>query len=677
MNHADKFFDKADYHNALLNYQNALSDTSGISTMIFPYEIKVTKQKLKNKEHSIDTNRFVPRKDYLEHQIASCYLRTYDYKKAVQHFEQTSTFKSYPEDIYNYGVSLMNVDNHKEAIKYFEKYIKSENYSDSLLRSAQLLITGCYYALDEENFKTEVVVTLADTAVFNRGTSSFAPMYFGRENRLLFTSARKGGVIIDPEKQESAFLCDLYWTELDAAGRWSEAVNFGRPLNTAQHDASASFSKLNIIYYTRWNDQNRNDQGISLARMVNFKFYESFKLPESVNVPGYKSINPFVTMDGKTLYFSSNRPGGEGGLDLWKIALDETGNVTGEAENLGRPVNSELDEVSPFYHEVSSTFFFSSNGHNSIGGLDIFKSTYNKRKKTYKAPVNLGLPINSSKDDSYILWDNMMKKGFFASDRQDCPAGHCYDIYEVTNEPITIVLHGHVYDSETNEILVNAELTFKDIGFKLDPFVLRTDEKGYYRTELEQNQELFIKAQMPSYFADAGSVNTKPITESTVLVQDFYLNPIPTDEIEIDGIEYDFNSASLRPKSKEILDKLQEFLELNNNLIVEINSHTDSRGSDSYNEKLSKRRAKSCVDYLISKGISKSRLKARGYGEKQPNFLKNASKKPVLNSSGQRIILTEAYIKSQATEAVREEYHQKNRRTSFKVVGEGFDLNSN
>jgi outer membrane protein OmpA-like peptidoglycan-associated protein len=382
-------------------------------------------------------------------------------------------------------------------------------------------------------------------------------------------------------------------------------------------------------------------------------------------------------MDGKTLYFSSNRPGGEGGLDLWKIALDETGNVTGEAENLGRPVNSELDEVSPFYHEVSSTFFFSSNGHNSIGGLDIFKSAYNKRKKTYKTPVNLGLPINSSKDDSYILWDNMMKKGFFASDRQDCPAGHCYDIYEVTNEPITIVLHGHVYDSETNEILVNAELTFKDIGFKLDPFVLRTDDKGYYRTELEQNQELFIKAQMPSYFADAGSVNTKPITESTVLVQDFYLNPIPTDEIEIDGIEYDFNSANLRPKSKEILDKLEEFLELNNNLIVEINSHTDSRGSDSYNEKLSKRRAKSCVDYLISKGVSKSRLKAKGYGEKQPNFLKNASKKPVLNSNGERIILTEAYIKSQDTEVVREDYHQKNRRTSFKVVGEGFDLNSN
>ncbi len=678
LDHADKFYEKEDFHNALLNYQKALSDTSGLKTLILPYEIDRTTQKLKNKDREVDSTRAVPLKDYIDHQIASCYLKTFDYGKAVQHFEKTSSFASYPDDLYHFGVSQMNVDQHEAAISSFEKYIASESYNDSLLRSAQLSITGCYYALDKENIKVKVNVSLADTNVFNKGTASFAPMYFGSEEEILFTSARDGGVIFDPEKQNSAYLCDLYWTKSNGSGGWSDAKNFGRPLNSAQHDASGAFSTTHsIIYYTRWSDQSRKDQNIYLARMVDLKFYESFKLPASVNVPGYKSINPHVTKDGKWLYFSSNRPGGEGGMDIWKIALDETGNVTGEAVNMGRPINSELDEVTPFYHETSATLFFSSNGHNSIGGLDIFKSSFNRGNKAFGKVVNLGIPINSSKDDAYMIWDNLMNKGFFSSDREDCEAGHCYDIYEVTNEPIVIVLEGYTYDIETEEILPNTQLKFKDIDFKFEDFTIDSDEKGFYRKELDQNQEIFIKAQRPSYFADAASVNTKPIVESKTIIQDFYLRPIPKDEIEIEGIEYDFDSDRLRPRSKEILDELYDFLVLNNNLVVEINSHTDSRGSDSYNRNLAKRRAASCVKYLISKGIADSRLIAKGYGEDQPNFLKDDAKKPILDENGERILLTEAYINSQPTEEIREEYHQRNRRTSFKVVGEGFDIQSN
>ncbi len=682
LDHADKFYEKEDFHNALLNYKKALSDTAGLKNLTLPYEIERTTLKLKNKDHELqskaDSNRVVPLKDYINHQIASCYLETADYKKAVEHFNLTSSFDSYPDDLYYFGVSQMNVDQHEGAMQSFEKYIASDTYSDSLLRSAQLCVKGCEYAMNKENIKVKVVVELADTNVFNKGTASFAPMYFETEDRVMFTSARDGGVIFDPEKQVSAFLCDLYWTESDGNGGWKEAKNFGRPLNSAQHDASSTFSKSNsIIYYTRWSDQNRKDQNIYLARMVDFKFYESFKLPESVNVPGYKSINPFVTESGTTMYFSSNRPGGEGGMDLWKIKLDENGMVTGEATNLGRPVNSELDEVTPFFHQVSSTLFFSSNGHNSMGGLDIFKAGVDIQNRRFKTPVNMGVPINSSKDDSYMIWDSMMEKGLFASDREDCPAGHCYDIYEVTNEPIRIILNGYAFDIETDEILPNTDLTFKDIDFKFEDFTIKTDEKGYYRKELDQMQEIFIKAQRPSYFADAASVNTKPITETTTILQDFYLRPIPTDEIELDGIEYDFDSDKLRDRSKEILDDLYDFLVLNNNLVVEINSHTDNRGSDTYNRNLAKRRAKSCVDYLISKGVDKSRLVAKGYGEDEPNYLKNASKKAVLDDAGNRIYLTKAYIDAEPSEEKQEEYHQRNRRTSFKVVGEGFNVQSN
>ena len=683
LHHADNFYEEADYQNALLNYQKALSDSVGLQYVTIPYEVSQANLKIKDKnQKKLDTARTVPLKDYIEHQISMCYMRTFDYKRAVEHFEKTSAFESYPEDVYYHGVAQMNTDQHKDAIETFQGYIKSEKYNDSLLRSAQLLVTGCYYALEESSFKKEVKVNILDTNIFNKGTSNFAPMWFGNQNKLMFTSARKGGIIFDPKKQDSEFLCDLYWTERDGDS-WTKATNFGRPLNSAQHDASGYLyqdlsrsNEFSIIYYTRWSDNNRKEKSIHFARMVNMMFYESFKLPESVNVPGYMSINPFVSMDGRWLYFSSNRPGGEGGLDLWQIELDETGMPVGEAINLGRPINSELDEQSPYFHEVSSTLFFSSNGHNSIGGLDIFKATFYKDNAAYGKPVNMGKPINSSMDDSYIVWDDLLQKGFFASDREPCENGHCYDIYEVTNEPIKIALEGYVFDIETEEILANATLTFKDIDFKFDPFEIKTDENGYYYKDLEQNQEIFIKATMPKYFADAASVSSKPITKTTTLMQDFYLTPISEDEIELEGIEYDFDKATLRPKSKEILDELYNFLVFNGNLIIEINSHTDFRGSDSYNKDLSQRRAKSCVDYLISKGISKNRVKAIGYGESEPNFLKDDKKKPILDSNGKRIYLTEAYIKAEKSEDKQEEYHQRNRRTSFKVVGEGFNIES-
>jgi outer membrane protein OmpA-like peptidoglycan-associated protein/tetratricopeptide (TPR) repeat protein len=673
---ADNFYAQEDYFNALTYYKKALNDSVGMGTMVFPYEIEVTNQKLPKKGIAIDSTQQVSLEDYVDHQIAMCYQKTYDYNHAADYFAKTSKKGSYSNDQFYYANALMNVKKYDQAISEFETYIKSEKYSDSLLRTAQLNITGCYYALNSDNIREEVQILLADTSVFNKGTSAFAVNYFGSENRVMFTSARPGGVILEPE-QESAFLCDIYWTERDENGNWGKATNFGRPLNSAQHDAASAINNQNVIFYTRWSDDNRKDQSIYLGRMVDFKFYEAYKLDAKVNVPGYKSMQPFVSMDGQTLYFSSNRPGGQGGFDIWKIAIDPLGNLVGDAINLGYPVNSDLDEVTPFFHEASSTLFFSSNGHNSIGGLDVYKSYYDKDGETFNTPANLGLPINSSKDDAYLIWDTKLMKGFLSSDREPCENGHCFDIYEVTNEPIRIVLSGYTYDAATNDILPNTSLTFKDVDGEFAPFVIQTDSSGFYEKELTQGWELFIKAQKEKYFADAANINTKTITESVALTQDFYLNPIPKEEIEIEGIEYDFDSDKLRPISMQRLDKIYEFLVLNNNLVVEINSHTDSRGVDIYNLDLSQRRAKSCVDYLVSKGIARERLIPKGYGETQPNFMAGSDKKPVLNENGDRILLTEDYINKQKTKERKEELHQRNRRTSFKVVGENYEVISN
>jgi outer membrane protein OmpA-like peptidoglycan-associated protein/tetratricopeptide (TPR) repeat protein len=676
---ADEYYKKADYASALVNYLKVLDDSVGLSTSVLPYESAMSNQKLNEKKTIQKNNRKVALRDYVNHQIAMCYLYTADYNHAVNHFKLTSENNSYPEDIYYYGVSLMHVKRHEEAIAAFEKYIALPDNDKELVAKAQTAMLGCYYAMDENNLRKAVRVELADTNTFNKGTTSFGTMFWGSEEKLIFASARKGGVIFDPAKQESEYLLDLYWTEMSEDSVWSRAWNFGRPVNTSLHEATACFNNKNTMFFTRWSDQKRNEQNIYIARMLNMKFFEAYKLDTNVNCDGCKSINPFVSLDGRTLYFSSNRKGGYGGMDLWKIDLDSNGNTVGKAVNLGPQINTPNDEVAPFFHETTGTLFFSSNGHNSIGGFDIFKNTYNRNDSTFGLTINMGMPINSGKDDNYIIWDKYLRHGYLSSDREDCPSGHCYKIYEVFNEPIKIFLSGTVYDatSDDEDPVPGALLSFKDVKFVMDPFQIEADENGYYETELSQNIELFIKARKTGYFADAASINTSSITQTTYLQQDFFLKKIPKDEIEIPGIEYDFDSDKLRPVSFEVLDKIYELLMLNDNLIVEINSHTDCRGSDKYNMDLSQRRAQSCVNYLVSKGVPKERLKAKGFGESQPAYWLDDNKNPRLDESGNRIQLTEKVINSFSSKDEQEKLHQKNRRTAFKVTGEGFNLQSN
>jgi OmpA-OmpF porin, OOP family len=663
----DEFFNKMDYINAVDQYNMALSDSVEKNSRVVPYGTDITNQKLPKTKIKVDSTITVTLEEYLHHQVALCYFRIFDYENSEVHFKRTTDINVYPHDRYFYALSLMNNKEYDKAIEQFEQYIRSPQADDEYSHASQVAMTGCFFAKEDLNKVKKVRIDFADSAVFNNGTSAFAPTFFGSDKRMIFSSAREGGVILD-ERQDSRYLLDLYYTEMNEDGTWGLPQNFGRPLNSAQHDAAAAVANNNIVYFTRWNDVNRKDQNIFMARMVDFKFYESQKLDTLVNVPGYKSMQPFISMDGKYLYYSSNRKGGFGGMDLWRVELTEDGLPMGNLENLGALVNSDQDEFAPFFHEASSTFFFSSNGHGSIGGLDIFKSFYDRDLSTFNTPVNLGTPINSSYDDSYLIWDTKLENGYFSSDREPCSGGHCYDIYKISNEPIVIRVKGYTYDKETEEILPNCKVTFKDVDGEFRPITMYSDANGYYDTVVRNGLEIFIKAQQTGYFADATSIDTKIITESTEMQKDFYLAKIPSGEIEIDGIEYDFNSANLRPISMEILDKLVEFLELNNNISVEINSHTDARGSDIYNLDLSQRRAKSCVDYLISKGIDPNRLVPKGYGETDPAVLVGTDKKPILDGNGKEIVLTEAYINSKKTKEEKEKLHQKNRRTAFKVT---------
>jgi OmpA-OmpF porin, OOP family len=660
---ADEAYAKKDYANAAIYYSKVIDDTTVLKSYVLPYEaqlvnlktnlfkvpeLSVTRRKDSTNMAKEDLNQ-TSKYDFILYRLAQSYRLNFDYSHASDAFKRCVDRKVYPDAGYYYGLALMNQKRYQDALKAFDDYVQDKAGTDSLITLAAKKETWCYFALDTLVPK-KANLRMMDTMVFNRGTSNFAPMYYLGDQKLIFTSARRGGVVTDPLKQDSRYYCDLYYTTLEDT-IWQRPINFGRPVNTSLHEGAGVFTPEEVMLFTRWSDNNRSEAFIYMARTNGGRFYEAMKLGTNINMPGYKSHQPYVTLDGRKLFFSSNRPGGKGGFDLWMAPIDENGFI-GEALNLGEPVNTEADEVTPFYHDISNTLYFSSNGHPGLGGLDIFKSSLNVDDSIYAVPVNLNQPLNSSKDDAYFITDRLGTRGFISSDRFDCPAGHCYNIYEYTLEPIKFDLEGHVYDEATNDPIPSALVTIKDVHDNDEPFYVVTDEEGYYKTDLKANFEYFLKAQKSKYFGNANSVITKGLTDTKHFERDFYLQKIPEGDIEIEGVEYDFNQATLRPKSMEILDKIVELLKLNDNLSIELSSHTDSRGNDAYNMRLSQARAQSCVDYLIAHGISKKRVVAKGYGESKPIIAQD--------------IIDQMIPDSPEFEAA----HQKNRRTAFRIIGE-------
>ncbi len=663
---ADDAYLKKDYANAAHFYSKVMDDSTILRTYVIPYEAQMVNLKMKSlfkvpetkgsrKKDSLNTIKEDPsqnatKMDFIMNRLANSYRLNFDYKHAVEVYKKVVERKVYPDAPYYYGLSLMALKNYQEALQVFDEYSNGGVGSDSLVKVSAKHASSCYFALDTLAGKKNVKIRFMDTLVFNRGTSNFAPQYYLSSDKVIFTSARKGGVVSDPEKQDSRYFCDLYYTSIDDT-IWQRPVNFGRPVNTSLHEGAGVFTPDEVMLFTRWSDNNRNEAFIYMARTLEGKFYEAMKLGTNINVPGYKSQQPFVTHDGSKLFFSSNRPGGLGGFDIWMAGIDENGFV-GNPINLGAPINTPGDEVTPFFHQLGSTLYFSSNGHPGLGGLDVFKSALNADDSVYAPVKNMNTPINSEKDDAYFILERLQSKGFFASDRKDCPGGHCYNIYSFENEPIKFDIDGYVFDGQTNDPIPNALVTIKDVHDGDEPFFVVTDETGYYSTDLKPNMEYFMRAQKNKYFADAYSLATLGKTESEHFEHDFFLNKIPEGDIEIEGIEYDFDKATLRPKSMEILDKIVDLLKLNDNISIELGAHTDARGNDDYNMRLSAARAKSCVDYIISKGINKSRIISNGFGETRP-------------------IIPEAEINLMVAKSPEwEAAHQKNRRTAFKVIGE-------
>ncbi|MEP6611272.1 MAG: OmpA family protein, partial [Mucilaginibacter sp.] len=365
------------------------------------------------------------------------------------------------------------------------------------------------------------------------------------------------------------------------------------------------------IYFTAWRKNgNKINLAIYYGQFVNNRWTTLVKLNSNVNTNGYNALQPFVTGDGKRLFFASDKPGGQGGMDLWVSNLDNDGNPL-DATNLGNKINSPEDEAAPFYDAGNNKLIYSSKGFTGLGGFDFFESYNNKGQ--WGVPVNLGYPLNSSKDDLYYFEDPAdNRRSYISSDREsDC----CLNLFEVNYKQLFI--NGKISRCDSGKVLQGVKISLVDTTTNQVLNTVETSATGNYLFEIDNKKGYRLRIEKDGYFSKIIPVTLKgsdTLFNPLTCLQQYQVNK----PIRIKNILYDFDKATLRPESKSDLDSLVKILADNPGFEIELASHTDSIGSDVYNLNLSQLRAQECVNYIISKGVNKDRLYAKGYGKNRP-----------------------------------------------------------
>ena len=552
--------------------------------------------------------------DYVIKRLADSYYNIYDSKEAEKWYAKIIKNKD-PEVIYRYSQMLKANGKYKESNKWMSSFSEMRPYDSR--------------AIAFKNTPNYIDKIIGRGKKFNIQNIDINSEYsdFGsiiKDKKIYFTSSRN----TDRKSygwNDEPFL-DIYSSTINEKGSFLEP-NLLEDLNSKFHEGILSFSADgNTIYFTRESfyekefeksEENRNKYGQSYIYKAT-KLKDRFNIIESldINDPSFSNKNPMVSPDGKHLYFSSNRPGGFGMYDIYKANINDDGTLS-DVENLGQNVNSEGQEGFPFFSN-DNVLYFSSDGHLGIGGLDVFYSRYIDGK--WSNVRNVGIPVNSGADDFAFIIDEENENGFVSSNR---PGGIGKDdIYALKKiKPICdILLESTIVDSKTNNPIETALTSISD-GTGVIENTKESDPDGLVAYILECGDEFNLVASKEGY--ETKSVAVK-LTENDPPMLTIMLDPIEEliveRKVELNNIYFDFDKFNITSKAAFELDKLVAVMKKYPDINIIVESHTDSRGSSSYNQGLSERRAKSTVQYVISKGIAEDRLEAVGKGEEESLF---------------------------------------------------------
>lgn len=603
-------------------------------------------------------NRLTAKEDRLlrgevAYKLGTCFQRLNRPVNAAAAYQNAIRYEYGDSTVYlNLGRMLQASGKYPQAVSAYETYLQWQPDD----KAARTGIRGCNIAIaQKEAPKSRYIVKQAK--LFNTRRADFAPMYLDKNYDVLYFTTTNEKVTGDNKSEITGMKKgDVWMSKKDEKGAWQRPVPVEGELNTDADEGIVAFSPdAQIMYLTvarrsetsstsvEIHTARRNEEGWGAAQKFEI-------LNDTVTAVGHPSVSP----DGKYLYFSSDMPGGYGGLDIWRINLVDK---VGSLENLGPEINSAGNESFP-YVRTDSLIYFSSDGHAGYGGLDIFKARLNSTGDRWSID-NMGLPVNSQGDDFGITF-GPGESGFFSSNRGDARG---YDhIYSFLLPDLKITISGWVVDKD-DEPVPNAIIRIVGNDGSNQKEVARDD--GSFRFNLRRGVKYVMLAGCKGYLNQKVEFESDDAEEDAEYGIDFILASIHKPSV-VENIFYDFDKATLRPESKTALDEIVVMLEDNPNVSVEMGAHTDRKGSEEYNIGLSERRAKSVVDYLVEKGISPDRLSWMGYGKSRPKTVTKRINKE-FPQFAEGVTLTEELIDT-LPEADQEIADQINRRTEFQVT---------
>lgn len=567
--------------------------------------------------------------NYVYRQLADSYYNVFNTAEASKWYAKATEEKQDAEVYYRYAQMLKAQGKYEQANQQMEQFaamVPNDQRAVAFKREPNYI----------PRLKNQMKLFDSKTMDINSDKSDFAAV-LTNDNTLYFASARNTAKKTYGYNDEPYL--DLYYATRNADGTYSKPMEVNG-VNTKFHDGPATLSADgNTMYFSSETfkdgqfDKDKSKKlkygkvGLFKATKDGDKWTNIKALP--LNSKEYNVGNPSLSKDGKTLYFSSDMPGGIGGSDIWKVAVNGD-NDFGTPENLGSKINTEGRENFPFITDENK-LYFSSEGRQGFGGLDVFVADLNAGTEV----KNVGMPVNSEKDDFAFSFNTVNKVGFFSSNR-----GGQDDIYAAV--PVCgLQINATAKNAKTGELLTGASVAILDeknnvietkyttadgfVGYAVDcdkPYTLQVSKEG------------FVSKTIPVSKKDGG--------ELPIIAELDPIDVIVTEtEVILNDIYFEYNKSNITKEGAFELDKLVQVLKNSPEMVIMVKSHTDSRGTDKFNMNLSERRAKATVQYVISKGIAKDRISGKGYGESEPKV---------------------------TCDKCSEEEHAKNRRSEFMIV---------
>ena len=551
------------------------------------------------------------------YRLGLVYMTTRNYPKAVENFEKglslTTDVRKQKVFWYDLGETYLLSGQYEKSASTLEQFVKVENQNKVKLDRANLMLKNANFAKSNLAEKAKYSQRkLSDTV------NCFAMQYFPvltADQRELFFTRRLVGIGDDDE--------DLVVARKDPNGKWTKPASISANINSKFNEGTCTISAdgRKLIFTSCTGRRGYGSCDLFESEKIGEDWGEPVNLGPNVNSYEWES-QPSLSADGRTLYFVSDRKGGLGRRDLWYSTLDANGQWT-KAQNVGAPVNTQYDELSPFIHVNGKTLFFASNGLVGFGKFDIFYSE--KFDKGWTLPENVGSPINDHEDQFSLFITADGKKGYYSHEEMTASGiamGRLYEVQIPEDKQIKYksnYVKGVVKDKKTGKEL-KAKIELFDINKNSIVSLVNSDSvSGEYLIVLTQGSEYALYVNKRGYLFQSLSFNYSAVTNFEPLIINIELEPATKGSVSVlKNIFFDIDKFDLKDKSITELEKIVQFLEENPQIRVEISGHTDNTGNAQYNQQLSEKRAKSVYSYLVQKGIGAQRLASKGFGSTKP-----------------------------------------------------------